>query len=80
MLDRVGGDAVATAGGDRPSSAELLPEPSLEAHSHDLIMDMGYGYYAPAASRNRKRVHRYIERAGPPTQMPLFPYMKSPTA
>ena len=37
-----------------------------------------YGYgYAPAASRNRKRVHRYIERAGP---MPLFRYMKSPTA
>ena len=40
MLDRVGGDAVAAAGGDRPPSAELLPEPSLEAHSHDLITDM----------------------------------------
>ena len=79
MLDRVGGDPVAAAGGDRPPSAELLPEPSLEAHSHDLITDMatvtmrygyGYGYYAPAASRKRKRVHRYIER--PPTKISLF--------
>ena len=79
MLDRVGGDAVAAAGWGPAVIGGLLPEPSSEAHSHDLITDMatvtmrygyGYGYYAPAASRKRKRVHRYIER--PPTEISLF--------